>query len=232
MATSEHEKVKDFVVGCPGIIKAKLAVMAEVRGVRKDRVNKHQGYEYIGHDDVTEALQDAFVKYGIAQRVSVFSVKREGELLAVNVEVTWTALEDGTQEHVFSYAEATSKAKTGRVDSVEAGAAVSYAVKTAQLKNFMLVGGGDYDNEERDTGRERQEPARREEPKSQPKQKETAGVSDEECQRWIDGYKKVETRKQLDEQRQKLNIVANLLTDEQYERLQEADISAAERVVD
>lgn len=218
--------------GCPGIITAKLAVMAKVKGAKKDRVNKHQGYEYVGHDDVTEALQDAFVEYGIAQSVSVLTTTRDKELLSVYISVRWTAEKDGTFEEVQSFAEVTAKAKTGRPDSVEAGAAISYAVKTAQLKNFMLVGGNVPDPEENE-GRN-DAPAQREEKRDTKKSNrpEKGGVEDAEVSRWLETYSKVGTQEQLDEARQKLGQLANFLTDEQYDRLADADQRAEAFVKD
>ena len=221
----------------PGIIRAKLAVMAEVRGVRKDRKNQHQGYLFTDHDDVTEALQEAFVKYGISQRVSVVHHERsmDGQLLTIEVHVSWTSLEDGTTESVMTWGESTVKNKNGRPDSVEFGQALSYAVKCAQLKNFMLVGGLENADPEESHGRQ-EEPARREEPRSEPRReepkKQAKGVDDSEVNRWAAQYEKIATRKELDEQRKKLEVVSKLLTDDQYERLGEADRRAAERVTD
>lgn len=224
MATGQQE------VNVPKIITSKLAVMAEVKSVRKDRYNKHQRYEYVGHDDVTEALQEAFVKYSIVQRVDVLECKRDGLLVTVHALVTWISGEDGSQESVNSYGETTTKASTGRPDSVEVGAAVSYAVKTAQLKNFMLVGGLP-DNEERD--REEEAPARREEKREErrdPKKSNGGGVADEEVERWCGQYARIGTQDQLDEQRLKLKSVVKLVNDDQYERLKAADAAAVQRV--
>jgi hypothetical protein len=220
-----------------GIIKAKLAVMAEVRGVAKDRVNKHQGYEFTGHDDVTEALQDAFVKYGIAQSVSIVGCTREmdGMLLRLEVRIVWTALEDGSQEDVISWGEATVKNKTGRPDGVEVGQALSYAVKVASLKNFMLVGGLVPDPEETDrepepqrrpyTTGERNDTERPSAPKEPP-----SGIAEEELQRWIGQYGACNTREELQAQHRKVANVIKHLSREQHQRLGDAALFAEERI--
>lgn len=233
-----EERVQDFIDSKNaqhwpgyGIIKAKLAVMAEVRGVAKDRVNKHQNYEFTGHDDVTEALQEAFVKYGIAQSVSIVGCAREmeGLLLRLEVRIVWTALEDGSREDVISWGEATVKNKTGRPDGVEVGQALSYAVKVAQLKNFMLVGGLIQDNEERAGEPERREERNDTERPSAPKEP-PSGIAEDELQRWIGQYGVCNTREELQAQHRKVANVIKHLSREQHQRLGDAALFAEERI--
>src|SRR5690606_21937067 len=102
--------------------------------------------------------------------------------LRVRVRITWTALEDGSYQAVDSWGETTVKNKSGRPDGVEVGQALSYAVKVAQLKNFMLVGGLIPDAEESHGEREpaREEPRRDTQRAPAPEKEEVAGVDDDE----------------------------------------------------
>jgi hypothetical protein len=135
------------------------AVQRRVRFAAKTRVNQHHKYKFIGHDDVTDAVRDAMVEEGIDQEVDVREVVREGSSLRVMAIITWRSVDDPTSfKTVSTHGESFSVNSKGTPDDVQYGKAVSYAVKTALLKNFMLVGDDTPDNE-RDHGR-REEPAR------------------------------------------------------------------------
>lgn len=116
-------------------------VMATVDSVRKDRVNTHHGYNYTGHEDVTAALRAAMVSAGIVQTVNLLEHGRlESGAMFAMVEVRWVNV-DFPQDYVpaVSYGESGPSGRGGPTPQ-QIGVAVSYAVKWAQLKNFMLLG--------------------------------------------------------------------------------------------
>ena len=211
----------------PGILIAKNKVMAKVRGVRKDRVNPHHKFKYTGHDDVTEALQLAFIEYGIDQQVTVLESSRSEGLLTLKVRVTWTALEDGSAQSVDVWGESESKKSSRTGDetgqSLQGGQALSYAVKVAQLKNFMLVGGGIDDNEQ-GSGAPAPSPGR-------PQSAAQAAVSEEQVRLMVDEYASVTTREKLNELRLAVGTMMSALDEVSMKRLERADNDAAQRVL-
>lgn len=138
------------------IIQKIHAVMREVKGLREEK-NSHHRYLYVPHDEATSVLHDAFVKHGIVQSVSVREHTRSAEdLVRVKVEVTWLDVDaepggppGGTGVTVEAFGEAA--AIKGTIADLQIGKAVSYAVKYAQMKTFMLVG-GERDSEADDLG--------------------------------------------------------------------------------
>lgn len=213
---------------CPGIVRAMAAVMAEVEGVRKDR--KGPGYKYTGHDDVTEVLRDAFIKCGIVQSVSTKDVTLSEFGLRMTVIVKWTATEDGTYEtsEVPGIAEPilNRDGKNVRPMDLGVGVGMSYAVKYAQLKAFMLVGGVP----------DAEEPRRGEAPQPKSPNGSTRApanpVSDEQVQLLISEYNAVSAESELT----KLRIAVGAIVDrlepdgDHYKLLQNADERAAARV--
>lgn len=207
----------------PGIYKAIASVMAKVRGVDKDRVNPHHKFKYTGHDDVTFALHDAFVEAGIVQVVSTLSHRRtDAELVQVNVECRWVCTADGTEVKVESWGEAGMY--KGEQQSLQVGKAVSYAVKMAQLKTFMLIGGApdpesDRVEEHRPESRPRSEPP-------PPPVRNGGAVSDEQIRLFEDEYKKVTTRKELDAIRFAVSPFIERMSEQQEDRLRRVDEDA------
>ena len=75
------------MIGTPGpALKAELtiyqrinAVMVDVKTVSKERFQKFDKFHYVGHDDVTDPLHDAFVKHGIFQHVILGDHRRRDD---------------------------------------------------------------------------------------------------------------------------------------------------------
>lgn len=215
----------------PGIYAAIAAVMAKVRGVDKDRVNPHHKFKYTGHDDVTLALHDAFVDAGIVQVVSTLSHRRtDAELVQVNVEVRWVCTRDGTEVKVESWGEAGMY--KGEQQSLQVGKAVSYAVKMAQLKTFMLIGGApdpEQDRPEQEQRRHGPEGVAQREALDSGTVRES-DASDEQVRLFEDEYKAVVDQKGLDKMRAAVSPYLDRMTEAQYDRLRVADESAASLV--
>jgi hypothetical protein len=209
----------------PKIYAAIHQVMGEVRGVDKERVNPHHKFKYTGHDDVTWALHDPFVKAGIVQIVSVVNHHRtEAELVKCEIEIRWVCIHDGSEVKVTAFGDAGMY--KGEQQSLQVGKAVSYAVKMAQLKTFMLIGGAPdpEDGEER----EREPAAAR--PRSEPPPPPVRSqVSDDQIRLFEDEYKKVSNQKELNAIRAAITPYMDKLDPDgpQYERLRLADESAA-----
>lgn len=225
---TQHDTVAPpaAVSGCLGITRAMHGVMKQVRGVAKDRRNKHHDYLFTGHDDVTDALRSAFVDHGIVPQMSVTGCTRsETELLTMQVSVTLTAVEDGTQVELIGVGEAQmTRSRDGKPsgEDLQAGKAFSYAVKVVLMKTFMLLGGAD--NEEHDVPREsEQSNGNGKRPSSEP-------VGDEQIRVYTDSYSSVKTKKELTEIRASVSELLSKLSQEQYRILQVADEDAAVRV--
>lgn len=131
----------------PNIFQRINMVMRDVRSV--DRSAKHQkGFSYSGHDAVTDAIRDAMVTYGIVSYPTVTKRERspDGSALCLDVDVFYVNVEDPDDRFVVSVVgESFSMAKdraSGHPigESVQAGIALSYAQKCADLKVFRLVG--------------------------------------------------------------------------------------------
>lgn len=217
------------------IIRAMHAVMAEVAGVAKDRKNTHHNFNYTGHDDVTWALRPAFVRNGIVQlestvgheRLSVTSTTKRGEetdsIVKVHVIVTWVSVEDGSQVQAHSYGESSMKGTTA---DLQVGKAVSYAVKVAQLKTFMLLGG--YEDSEKNAGSEQQD-GNGGEPREQSKPAKES-TSDEAVRLLIDRYGAAKEEKEIGDIRRAVDKIVRSTTEEQYNLLLAADEAASKRI--
>jgi hypothetical protein len=115
--------------------------MRAVRGVKKTEHNKHAGYNYAGHEALTDALRDHYAKNGIVRTASVESYHREGGHLSLMVRVSWINVDDPTDRHeVTILGESPPVTKGGTGSPVQAGIALSYAVKNAEFKTFALTG--------------------------------------------------------------------------------------------
>ncbi len=127
------------------------AVMQEVRGVAKASTNAHGGYKYAGHEALTDALRDKYVKHGILRTASVVEHIRQGGLLQLLVKVTWINVDK--PEDLYSVqilGESPAVTKSGAASPVQAGIALSYAVKNAEFKAFALTGDDTPNAEEHD----------------------------------------------------------------------------------
>lgn len=126
------------------------AVMSEVAGVAKKQLHKHHNFQFASHDDVTEAIRAAMVRYGIVQRASMLSWGRDvtTQMVWVHVRVEWVNMDkpdDRVVAEVFSESQTGGK---GGPSPQQIGAAFSYGVKLLQLKNFALVGGNEEDSDQ------------------------------------------------------------------------------------
>jgi hypothetical protein len=120
-------------------------VRTKVRHVARRQVSnvRFAGFsKYIGHDDVTAHLQQAYLEAGVHREASVLEWAREDKMLTVVVQVSWINIEDPTDRAVVrSIGEsiiATSKGPS--LSDKQAGIALSYACKIAELKCLCIVG--------------------------------------------------------------------------------------------
>ncbi len=130
-------------------------VMRDVRGVGKHSRNPQGNYSYAGHEAVTEALRDAYVKHGIVRTASVIRTEvLENGLLLLTVQVSWICDDHPTSRLVVEMPGLQSSVKKdGGMAPVQVGMALSYAVKNAEFKCFALTGDDTPDTEEADDDR-------------------------------------------------------------------------------
>lgn len=113
-------------------------VMEMVPRVQKEQYNQHHRYAYVGHEDLTSALQPAFVKAGIVQLVDVLETGRHEGVLWVRCMVAWCNVDDPKDSvSVNAYGESQPGGKGGPQPQ-QVGVAISYAVKFAQQKCFSI----------------------------------------------------------------------------------------------
>jgi len=208
----------------------KREVMRASRGVRKDRYQKYDKYHYTGHDDVTDALHDAFVEFGIDQEIILGEHgRREDKSYFVHIQIEWINVDNPEDKIVVkSYGEAMATRDRGQKgDDLQFGKAISYAVKVAQLKNFMLVGGGIADNEA-----EQPAPRNGGGDEREPQSPAVEAVADDQVSVLVQQYKACKTRKDLDEVRDAIMplLKKRRLTQEQEDKLAAADSAAAAEV--
>lgn len=121
-------------------------VMADVRYIQKrEKAAKGLPYKYVTHDDVTGALHDAFVKWGIQTITDIVNRKQDGNRTEVDVVVSFINIdnpEDKVNVNSFGYG----------IDNQDKGPgkAISYATKMAYLKSFMLETGEDPEKDNED----------------------------------------------------------------------------------
>ena len=131
------------------------AVMKDVRGVGKHSSNPQGGYKYAGHEAVTEALRDAYVKHGIIRAATVVKTEiLDRGLLVLTVRVSWICDDEPTSRHEVEIPGLQSSVKKdGGMAPVQVGMALSYAVKNAEFKCFSLTGDDTPDTEAEDDDR-------------------------------------------------------------------------------
>lgn len=140
------------------------AVMRDVRGVGKHSSNPQGGYKYAGHEAVTEALRDSYVRHGIIRTANVVKTEiLERGLLVLTVRVSWICDDEPSSRHEVEMPGLQSSVKKdGGMAPVQVGMALSYAVKNAEFKCFSLTGDDTPDTEAEDD--DRGEPAQHQEP--------------------------------------------------------------------
>ena len=206
------------------------SVMSELDSVSKTKKVKHgDKFQYIGHDDVTEALQPLFVKHGIVQKVSMQTLERDADtqMIRVCALVAWVNIDNSEDMHVvtaFGESCATTGVRDGapRGDDLQVGKAVSYAVKVAQLKNFVLYGDTTPDNE---TGQPKQQAAAANvAPRGEP-------VADVMIDALAGQYEAVKTRAELDKLREDVFAIQPRMPQAQEDKLAPFDRAADERTL-
>jgi hypothetical protein len=179
------------------------AVMKDVRGVGKNSHNPQGGYRYAGHEAVTDALRDAYVKHGIVRTATVLDTQiLERGTLLLKVRVTWTCADDPHSKYdVEMPGLQSSVKKDGGMAPVQVGMALSYAVKNAEFKCFSLTGDDTPDTEAADD--DRGEPSHEE--SHEPSEAETAAMA------YLARFTQVKTPTELkvlnDEIRENWNLV-------------------------
>lgn len=111
------------------------AIMQEVSYIKK-RPKAGLPYPYVAHDDVTEALRDAFIKHGVLCLPSVVEERQEGNRCVLKVNIMLVNVDDISDQCGMSF--------VGHgVDSQDKGPgkALSYAVKIGLLKMLMIPTG-------------------------------------------------------------------------------------------
>jgi len=128
------------------------AIMKDVRGVGKTQFNQHGKYKYAGHEQVTEALRDAYVKHKVVRSASVEKYDRTADgTLQLYVVVEWRCSDNPESFcSVGVLGEAPTTTSNGKATGQQAGVALSYAVKLAELKRFSLTGDDTPNPEEND----------------------------------------------------------------------------------
>jgi hypothetical protein len=124
----------------PNIFQRLNAVMRDVKGVAKDRVNEHQRYKYQGHADVTAAVRDAYVRHGVVRSASILQLTLdERHTCIVEGSVTWTNIDDRTDAHCVRMWAAVPSTSAKGPSATQSGIALSYLVKQAELKTLALT---------------------------------------------------------------------------------------------
>ncbi len=141
MTKAKEEKTEAKPDTGPNVYQRLLAIMGEVTSIAKEDKRVNNQYQFVSHDAVTAALHGPCVKHGIYVHSSIVSYKHEGNKTEVMLAVTFVNADDPTQT-------VTSQFLGFGVDNSDKnpGKAVSYALKMALLKGFMLES-GEPDNE-------------------------------------------------------------------------------------
>jgi hypothetical protein len=131
-------------------------VMRDVRGVGKDSHNSQGNYRYAGHEAVTDALRNAYVKHGIVRTASVIKTEvLDHGVLLLTVQVSWICDDHPASRLVVEMPGLQSSVKKdGGMAPVQVGMALSYAVKNAEFKCFALTGDDTPDTEQADNDRD------------------------------------------------------------------------------
>lgn len=200
------------------------AVMCDVRGVGKHEENKHQGYKYAGHEAVTAALREAYTRHRIVRSVTVLEDVRDGGLLRLRVQTTWTNIDDPADAvSVITVGESPSVTKNGAASPVQSGIAFSYAVKNAEFKMFALTGDDTPAAEETDRSTSsKARPAGREQSAQRPREE----TSTENAGPYLHAYRRAQSGQQLREAAKAVRARWAVFTQEQQRKLT-AELGAA-----
>lgn len=203
-------------------------VCSLVERVNKDRKNPHGNYYYVGHDDVTLALRRAFVEAGIAQTVTIKQAMRlESGGLGVSALVRWTGIDEQDFVEVESYGEAQSMDKKGQGTPQQVGIALSFAVKLAHLKNFLLVGD---DTPDPESFADPEPPVEKKQKESPVPRLPEDEQPDSEVKKFVLAFRAVTTMNRYDEVLARAAGIVNTVTPEERAMLVAAAREAKERI--
>ena len=131
-------------------------VRAAVRSVAMSDVSDNfAGFKrYIGHDNVTAALQQAYLDAGVHREVTVLEWSRADTMLTVLAQVSWINIDEPSERSVVqAIGESIIVTKRGpSLSDKQAGIAISYACKMAELKCLTLTGDDTPDAEQSSPG--------------------------------------------------------------------------------
>lgn len=212
---------KEFPGPPPNLYQRIHGVYRDVKALGKSRRNQHFKFDFTPHDDVTDALHDAFVKHGIVQIVDEENIERDPTSGCVRVKliIAWVNVDNPSEQRVVrAYGEATPPV-VGKPDDLGVGKAISYAVKYAQLKTFMLTGDSADLEESAGESREDSKPAAAAPP-----------PDSSTVEQYAAKYAAVETNEQLLEVRKAVGAIVKTLTQEQSKHLGSLDAEASKRV--
>jgi hypothetical protein len=131
-----------------------LQVMKAVHGVEKASKNSHANYKYAGHEAVTAALRDEFVRLGIVRHPTVVSHQSlPGGVVEVVVKVRYVDTEDGSEVESTMPALQHCQTKNGSITAQQIGQALSYAIKNIEFKLFALTGDAEADTDSTEANR-------------------------------------------------------------------------------
>lgn len=142
----------------PNIYQRLNAVMRDVKGVAKDRVNEHQRYRYQGHADVTAAVREAYVRHGVVRSAAIEHLELdERHTCIVRGVVRWTNIDDPNNGHAVVMWAAVPSTSAKGPSATQSGIALSYLVKQAELKTLALTDDDtpDASSEEQTRGQEK-----------------------------------------------------------------------------
>lgn len=114
------------------------AVMLEVESVQKENKKVNNQYTFVSHDAVAAALHRPMAKHGIVMIPTIAELVQDGNRTSVKMEISFVNADNGDDRiNVVSYGYGIDPQDKG------IGKAVSYAVKYALLKLFVLETGDD-----------------------------------------------------------------------------------------
>ena len=126
----------------PNIYQRIVAVMREVDYIQKSDKKVNNQYRFVSHDQVAATIHPALVKHGIAVIPNVIQMKQDGNRTEIILEVSFINADNPQDMFKVTYPGL-------GIDPSDKGAgkAISYAIKYAILKTFVLETGDDPDND-------------------------------------------------------------------------------------
>lgn len=120
----------------PNVYQRLLAITSEIEAIPKLNRNEHGKFDYVSHDQITEALRPLFVKHRVQPIVSVENaVVLESGHLEMSISLMLVNVDD-PEDRVLSHWSHVNPPMGGK----ESGASLSYATKYAYSKTFLISG--------------------------------------------------------------------------------------------